>query len=162
MAQTMCPFQWCGTTSLYQLIVSSQVLFINRMLTFAAGHNISWYSSESPNQGTFDCLFLLRFIFVSTYVYVAYATYVLVPTETRRKHQISQNWSYRPLWVTQYRCWELNAGSLEKQHIFLITVKSLQLFRFFPESLSVHHTSWMVLEAGVICFPIHLLLYTWY
>lgn len=101
------------------------------------------------------------FIFLKTYVHVVYARYVLVRTETRRKHQISKNWSYRPLWITQYRCWELNAGSLEKQHIFLITVKSLQPFRCFPGSLSVHHTSWMVLETGVVCFPIHSLLRSW-
>ena len=50
-----------------------------------------------------------------TYVFVYCVC--LVPIEARRGHQISWNWSYRWLYVSQCEYWEPNPGPLEEQPV---------------------------------------------
>lgn len=60
------------------------------------------------------------------YVYVGGGHMSTVLKEARKGCHVSWRCSYRQLWITQHRCWNLNSGPLKEQYILLNAEPLLQ------------------------------------
>lgn len=80
----------------------------------------------APVSSFFYYFFYYLYVCVCVDVHVC----IWVPSEARRQHQITWNWSYRRLWTTLGGFQELTPAPLWECYVFLTTQSSLQPLPF--------------------------------